>query len=407
MAQTASSFAPFLKEIVKAHEDTVYEPSPVLALMPKDENFYGESMRLPLKIGDVQGGSAGFSEAQSGASAASSTERAFSLTHNVLYSLAQLSGSVIRRSEKEAILKALDTEVESAMNTLACDLSHQVYRNGYGSRGTIAGVSGSTFQCTNADDVMHFKKGMRLVFSASEAADALRSATVRTVTNVDEETNTITLDGTLAGVSAVNGDYVFRSGDRENSATPSRLVFSGVRAWIPSTVSATTFFGVDRTVDRTRLAGSYWSAAGAPPEEVLIDGLRRLRRRGGKASHAFVPTAFFSALTKQLQARGTVPLVDVKVTPRVGFRGIDLVSAGGSVTVLDDIYCPPDMVWITNISDWSVATAGKMVRLADEDGLKISRSGTADTYETRFVSEGNFACRNPLNNLHIAITAIS
>lgn len=405
MSQTPTNFAAFLKEIVKAHEDTTYEPSPALALMSKDENFYGESMRLPLKIGDVQGGSATFAEAQSGASGSSSVERAFSLTHCELFSLAQLSGSVIRRSEKEAILKALDTEVESAMNTLACDLSHQLYRNGYGSRGAIAGVSGSTFQCANADDVMHIKKGMRLVFSESEAGHVLRSATVRTVTAVDEETNTVTLDGTMAGVSAVNGDHVFRSGDRENSATPARLVYSGVKAWIPSSVSATTFFGVDRTVDRVRLAGRYWAAAATPPEEVLIDGLRKLRRVGGKASHAFVPTAFFAALTKQLQSRGTLPLVDVKVTPRVGFRGIDLVGAGGSVTVLDDIYCPPDMVWLTNIADWSTATAGKMVRLADEDGLKVSRSGTADTFEARFVSEGNFACRNPLNNIHINITA--
>ena len=100
-----------------------------------------------------------------------------------------------------------------------------------------------------------------------------------------------------------------------------------------SAPTSTTFFGVDRTAHIQRLSGSRWAATTTPPEEILIDGLRRLTRRGGTASHAFVPPAFFSALCKQLQSRGSVPLVEVKTSnPNVGFRGVNMVGPGGDVT---------------------------------------------------------------------------
>lgn len=407
MTITATDFAPSLKEIViNTIEDATYKQFPLYGLVSKNEKFGGESMRVSVGYEDVQGGAGTFADAQTAAGASGSKLKGFSVTHADDFSLARIPGALIRKSEGNAmaISELSAYEIKRAMRTLARSHNHKMWRTGYGEIGTIASVSGSTFGMTNADDIVFIQVGMRLVFSSALKTATLRSGTALTVTAVDEDNNLVTCSATMASVSAVNGDYVFRAGDRENSATPAKIVMTGVGGWVPQTAptSGDSHFNVDRSASPTKLAGNRWVAGTTPPEVVVLQAVHRVTRRGGSISHLFVPPAFFRALVEQLHGRHQI--VEVMATEKIGFKGIEVVGTEGSVMVLQDIMIPADRIFGLNLDDWELASAGPAVRLADEDDLKLARLSSADEYEIRFVFHGNLICRNPINQITISIT---
>src|SRR5690606_15045282 len=87
---------------------------------------------------------------------------------------------------------------------------------------------------------------------------------------------------------------------------------SGLGAWIPASApSVTPFFGVDRTVDVTRLAGVRVSSAGKPLDEALVDAARRCNREGGRPDIAICGFSKYASIEKTLGAR--VRYSDVEV----------------------------------------------------------------------------------------------
>jgi hypothetical protein len=415
MSLDTTAFAPQLLEIVnKSIEQSVYEKFPFLALLSKKKDFGGESWRIPVGYEDSQGGAAGFSDAQTGAIASSPLSKAFNVTHVTDYQVARISGSVIRRSEGKgsAIVEAAKYAIDSATRSLSRSIEHKLFRDGSGAIGKIASVSGSTFKMANADDITFIQVGMRLHFAddaTSTLANDLRSDTALTVTAVDEDANLVTCSATMASVSAVNDDYVFRAGDRQSTTSASRICIAGFQAWIPPSTarpasSGDSFFGVDRYAHPTRLAGQYWSAGATPPEEVLIEMSHRVTRRGGSLTHVMANPSFYRALIKQMQSRGQVPLVNVEVKPNVGFRGVHVVSSESDLVVMPNVFCPADTLCGVDIDTWKLGTAGETIRLCDEDDLKMQRVSDSDTYEIRFVSEGNLGCLDPSKNINVTIT---
>jgi hypothetical protein len=409
MTITATDFAPSLKEIVvNSIEDATYKTFPFYATVSKDEKFTGESKRVSVGYEDVNGGGGTFSAAQTAAAASGSKLKAFSVTHANDFSLARIPGDLIRRSEGNAgaIAEVSAYEIKRAMRNMARSHNHKMWRTGYGEIGQINNVSGATFKMVNADEIVGLMVGMRLHFSSALSSAVLRSATALIVTALDEDNNLVTCNANLSTVSAVNNDYVFRAGDREDSATPAKLVLTGAGGWIPTTAPTVgggdSHFGVDRSSAPNKLAGSRWVANTTPPEVVVLQAVHRVTRRGGSISHLYVPTGFFRALVEQLHGRHQI--VEIMATEKIGFKGIEVVGTEGSVIVMQDIFLPPDKIYGLNLDDWELASAGPAVRLADEDDLKLSRLSDADTYEIRFVFHGNLICRNPLNQIVVTIT---
>ena len=96
---------------------------------------------------------------------------------------------------------------------------------------------------------------MQLVFAANTASALRASGASITITGVDRDLGVLTFASTAAITGLTNADSIFANGDY--TAANDKLKCSGLLDWIPSTTpSATTFFGVDRSTDPTRLAGS-------------------------------------------------------------------------------------------------------------------------------------------------------
>ena len=407
MALDMTSFEAALKEkyTADAVENLVYMDNPFLALVPKLEDFGGELWKVPLIYGDPQNASATFSQAASTDTDAGL--KAFLLTRVKHYSLAKIDNETILASKgnANAFMEAATVQIDGAINTLSRRLAVALYRDGFGSIGNIdSTVTGTTLTLSNSNDITNFEAGMVLVFAASSGADALRdSGDSVTVTAVNRSAGSMTVTPNLSGISGLTaGDFIFIKGNRQDSATPTRLMISGLEAWDPASApSSSSFFGVDRTTDVTRLGGLRYDASGVPVEEALIEAASRVAREGGKIDHFFMNYSKFAELQKALGSK--VQYVDLKVNPEVGFRGILVNGPRGPIKVIPDQNCPSNRIFGVQLNTWKLGSIGKAVRVINTDGLTMLRVTDADQVQVRYGSYSNLACKAPGWNINVQV----
>lgn len=190
-------------------------------------------------------------------------------------------------SDATQLLDAVKLQTDSAANEIGREISKMLHGSASGSRGTIATISiGANTTFTMVDASLIYE-GMIIVLATTETG-AIRSGgttNVATVSKVDLATNTVTFTGqnftTLFGTAAI-GDHVFREGDAQNNASAGN-VFFGLKDWNPTgTVSATAFCGVDRTLNRTKLAGTYYDGSQDTWKSVFIKAEARGEKETGR-----------------------------------------------------------------------------------------------------------------------------
>ena len=269
MALDLTSFASALKVHYTSDriENMVYQDNPLLAMLPKYEQFGGKNLPIPIIHGNPQVRSAVFATAQ--ANKTSSQLKDFVLTRKQDYSLASISNEVLEASKgnQNAFMEAATTEIDGAIHSATRSLAIALYGTGSGSIGQVSNSSFSTavLQLTEPADVTNFEVGQKLQTSATNGGGSVRTGTLEVV-GVDRDLGTVTMSGNLsAGISAIaQNDYIFVQGDYDAKV-------KGLRAWLPdSAPSNTPFFSVDRTADVTRLGGIRFDGSAMPIEEALI-----------------------------------------------------------------------------------------------------------------------------------------
>ena len=141
MSLDLTSFDAALKQHYTADrvENMVYMDNPLLALMPKYENFGGRNLPIPLIYGNPQGRSATFSTAQTRGAATNSKIDDFVLTRVKDYSIATIDNETLEASKgnENAFMEAATTEIDGAINTLSRSIAVKMYRDGWGDVGVI------------------------------------------------------------------------------------------------------------------------------------------------------------------------------------------------------------------------------------------------------------------------------
>lgn len=385
-------------------QDMVYKDNPLMALLPKMEDFGGRNLPIPLIYGNPQGRSATFSNAQTRGAATNSLIEAFTLTRVKDYSIATIDNETLEASKGDAnaFMEAATTEIDGCINSLTRSLAVAQYRDGTGWIGQVNAEPGeaatTVITLKNINDVTNFEVGMQLVFWSATSGGTQRNfdgtTTAGNISAINRSTGVITIAVayTASGTIAAN-DYMFVNGDRG-------LKLSGLEAWIPASApSATLFFGVDRTVDVTRLAGQRYDATNVPLEEALIEGASRVAREGGKIDHFFMDYSKFAALEKSLGSK--VQYIDLKVTAEIGFRGIVINGPRGPIKCIPDQNCPSDRCFGVQLDMWKLYSIKKAVRVIDTDGLQMLRQASSDGVEVRYGFYGNMGCRAPGYNINI------
>lgn len=380
----------------------VYKDNPYLAMLAKMENFGGKNLPIPIIYGNPMGRSATFATAQANKTASKITD--FVLTRNHDYAVASIDNETLDASkgDSNAFMEAATTEIDGAINQITRSLAIALFRSGSGSIGQCnASATSTTLQLKNANDVTNFEVNMELKFSTADGSGSLKSGAV-TVVAINRDSGALTTDA-LSGIDGSTGvaadDYIFVEGDHAAK-------LKGLLAWLPSTApSATAYFGVDRSVDVTRLGGIRYDASSLPIEEGLIGAIHRVAREGGRPDVIFMDYSSWDALCKSLGSK--VQFIDHVVEAgqaKLNFRGIMIHGPRGPVKVIPDQNCPSDRAFVLQMDTWKLYSLGKAPRIQDSDGLKMLREAASDAVEVRVVYYAQLGCRAPGWNANVKLS---
>lgn len=370
-------------------KNMVYKDQPLLAMIPKDEGFRGKNKVIPVKYTNIAGRSADFSLAQ--ANKAASKGKAFTLTRVKDYGLASVDNETIEASQGDAnaFMEGVEEEMNSAIDAIKRSLGQALYGDGSGEIGSISSIAANVITLVSADDVTNFEEGMNLVFASSTAAALRDNGTSAAVTAVDRDAGTVTIGSTPTGTVA--NDEIFMEGDYK--AASDRLKVSGLKAWIPdSAPGSTAFFGVDRSVDTTRLGGVRVDGAGLPLTEALTKAATRISREGGRPSHAFMSFDRYEELINLLGSK--VQYTDFEVGT-IGFAGIKLHSPKGMVKVFPDLNAPANHCYMVQLDTLKLYSLGPAPHILNYNGTRYYHEATADGIEVRVGFYGNVATCAP------------
>jgi Family of unknown function (DUF5309) len=410
-------------------KDLVFAGNPALALLPKDESadgMGGKSFPVPLIYGNAQGRSATFTNAQNNQTAPSLGE--FFVTTISNYQLVTIDNRFMEatRSNVAAFMDGATMNVNGGINNITNDLAHDLFNDGSGSRGTYGlgngSISAGVITLDGAAQSVQFDVGMTLVSYSVSGTTATQStgAALGYVIAVDYDLGTVTVSASQGGSAgnpsswstsfpylAVQGDVNFASGGLGSSLM---LKLAGFGAWIPATAPGSTdsFFGQNRSVSPTRLAGNRFNGANETIEEALIDAAAvtaQNRSTAGYPDYCFMNFTSYAALIKTLGSR--VQYVDVKHDEiDISFEGIQLITSYGKVTVLPDRNCPAQTAYLICMKTWKLRTLGRAPKIliyGSYDSNQGLRVGTADAVEIRIGYYGNLTCNGPVANCVVSL----
>lgn len=412
MSVTTTSIAYALKRLYPQRriENLVYQDNPLYAMVPKEGGFEGAVVALAVRYGDTMGRSADFSTAQTRGQADNNKGVQFLLTRVKDYQLYTLETEAILagKSDRGALVTTLDTEVGAALNNIGRSQSIQLYRDGareIGQLGSISGAGPFTWTLANVNDITNFEVGQFIVISTgSTKTAALRnSGGGVAITAVDRDAGTFTT--ATNPDSAVANDWIFMKGDRiagSIAVTSTWLGLSGLEAWNPATApsASESFFGVDRSVDASRLAGLRIDISSYNPEEGLVIALNKLAREGGSPSNLFLNYA--DSRNVQLALGSKAETVYQQVGD-IGFSSIRIRGPKGDVTITPDQNAPSGVGRLLTLSTWKYRYLGDMVNLLDMDGSRLLRESSADRFEGRMAFYGNLSCTAPGKNARLVM----
>jgi hypothetical protein len=378
----------------------VYDNNPFLAMCPKSQ-FKGAAEAITVRYADNVGGrSAAFATAQAQISPHKGEQ--FLLTTVKDYQLYALEFEAILagRDNAATLLSTLDTEVSAAIHNASRSLAIAMYGSGTGRIGVIAaaGITGDVITLATTQDITNFEVGQVIVADQGTDGGALRdSGDSMTVTAVDRTLGKITVSAVanITGLAAADGLYM--KGDAKNNSTAVRL--SGLEAWNPeSAPGATSFFGVDRSVDTDRLGGVRIDISALNPEEGVITAMHEMARRGAKPSHLFLN--YSDSKNVQL-ALGSKVDTEYATVGDVGFSRIRILGPTGDLMIQPDVNCPSGVGRLLQLDTWKLYHRGELLNLQDLDGAKQSRIYNEDAYEGRISFYGQMGCLAPGYNARV------
>lgn len=394
-----TSFAAALKTIYspKRIENLTYKSNPLLAMLPKNEKFTGDSIKQPLVYGNVKGRSKDFTTAQS--NKAASNYAAFTVTRVKDYALASIDNETLEASadNKGAFMRAAQAEIDSAFRALGRSLASALYRSGTGSVGVVAvgGLSTTALTLASLGDVTNFEIGQKVQASATDGSALIDSGAAATIVAINRDTGVLTASAnwtTTFPTPIAAGYFLYIQGDAQDAGT-TRSKVSGLQAWIPTSApGATAFFGVDRSVDTTRLGGVRYDGSSLTIEEALVNGVSRVATEGGKTDYIFMNPLDVRNLVNAL---GTKVMYTSHKVGDIGFEGIKVACDTGPVTVMSDLNCPQGYAYLLQMDTWELASLGKAGKLLDSDGNRMLRESAADAVEVRCGYYANLICNAP------------
>lgn len=350
----------------------------------------------PIQYADPGGGSSDFTTANAYTDNESQFA-AFQVTRKKHYRITKVDNETIEATAAgniDAFEPAFD-EFDKSMRAEGNYLNFRFFRGKGGSIGQMTNSSYATAVLTLSDAAgcWGVRRNDVLSLSTADGTGSLKSGSLK-VLSVQRRAGTITMTGNIsAGVAtAAQNDYVFLAGDYG-------LASSGMIDWAPdSAPAATSFYGVDRTVD-DMLGGLRIDATdGRPVSEALIDAVSASDEYGADPDVCFANPRALATLTKQLEGKWVIMKGQGYggMEADIGYRGWQVTIEGHEVTIFSERCCQVARLWVTQLDTWTLFSAGMAPNfITKRAGSIIKISETADAYEARVGEYYNFSNKAP------------
>ena len=405
-------------------KNLVYKNNPFLAAIPKYEAFGGRNLPIPVQFGVPEGRSANFSNALGLQTAGNYTE--FVLTRVRNYGIASIGNEVLEASvgDANAFMQAASSEIDGILRAVTQDLAGSMYGSGFGNRGTVGAftpIAGTEFTITLAEpaDVVRFEVGMALTSNAPGGGVGVVNG-LGAIVAINRDTGVLTIDQAAPGfafptppgigILPAVGDWIFQWGDDENGGGAGinpRSKISGLGAWLPDVAPVggpgTAFFGVQREIDPTRLAGVRYNGSGMTIEEALISASALLFREGGRPDICFVNPVTYADLIKSLGSKVVYDLMRSSDVADVFFEAVRVHTPSGAVSVVADPNCPVSRAYLMQMDTWKLYSLGMAPKILMTDGMRILRNADSDSVQVRTGFYAQMGCSAPGWNCNITL----
>lgn len=391
MALTVTKITALLKEQWPDGLDTdlLYQNRALLGSIMREKDFVGEHYNIPIQYALGSARSNSFTAAQ--ANTKDNEYKQFNVTNVTDYGYGTISGQVVRKATKSPegahqFASGMKEAMKSAIEQMSQTCSQRAYRSQSGAICQVSASttpSGTTVTLDYPSSVRYFQVGDELVFSVSDGGSLTDSGNSLTVVGLDRDTGTLTTDA-VSGVSGLAaGEYIYIEGSAQNGGTA--VAAAGLGSWCPSSApSATTFFGVDRTVNHALLSGRRISSTGESIETIFTK------------AHMIAVEAGFSPEAIYIHPQDAGRIQNTKegtklITEKAGLTlGFPTLEANGRRFVLD-ADCPEGTAFMLDAGGGAFKwlTNGD-VEIDEVDGAPISRVSNADSYEFRLALDHNF-----------------
>lgn len=401
-------------------EDMLQRDHTFLSMVSKDTDAYGEYMVIPVVYGGPSGRSADIASLLAATGPIGPT-RSAKFTPSIVedYGATWINELTMKKAmnDRGAFVNARKFEIDNVITQLGESLSHALFRAGDGTIGqgnSSWTITGTVITLSRKADTKFFGLGMHLDFIAnssgapSGAARALAATYRVAVTAIDEDAGTVTcaLDSNGATVtnistyytSLANSDWIAPVGDYNSAfATTGAEKIKGLAAWIPlAAPTSTAFWGVDRTVHPTRLAGHRLDDSTAPAEDSIMTLAEVMRERGARPDTVILSPRQFTKVSKRLNAK--VEYQDAGGKANYGFSSFGVATSAGIMKVVTDSDCPEDRGYILRMDTWKLKHLGGLPEIVSTDGLTMLRRPGLDQVEVRARYYAQLVCTAPGHN---------
>jgi hypothetical protein len=408
---TVSTYANALKRLYTAKliELGLFKNNPTFARTKKIGDFEGSTMDHTVNLSYGQG--VGVTVAAAVDARSPDNYERFVIPRKLVFGVGSISGELIRATKTNrgtVAVNALQRSRDNNLRSVKRWFQHAIWSNGVGALGQSSNPvpAANQIQLLDPNKIVWFEIGMKVAFSIDDTGVAGVKPQVSDliVTKVDRDNGIVTFNqAVLAAVPTfLATDFVYRKGTYN-------LIWLGVESWVPKTdaLAATTFLGVDRSQDVTRLAGlRFENAVGATIYECITKGLARCYREGIEPSYCPLHPDDWQALA--VAAQGQVQYTRPSGTAQdlaLGFgESIKIYGSGLMVECAADPGVTKGDAWLLSPDSWEFHYAGgSMPELLQDDGVIILREPNEDLYSWRVGAYGNLVCTDPQQNMYVKL----
>lgn len=382
----------------------VYDENPSFASIKHDETWDGGSEQIAVQTETPIGGGTTIAQAQANMGPGNYSN--FLVSRIEDFGVARIKGQALRAVVKGpgAMLSLWSRELTGILLHVTRSAAINMWRTGTGSRGTISTgstVGSATITLATIQDVSNFYINMQVQASATDGGTLDSAGATAKITKINRITGTLTVATTWSGVipAIATGHLLGRNGDMPNGSG-TNLMVTGIQGWVPPNasrpVSATTFWGLDRSPDEVRLAGLAIDGTNTPMQEALIEAIAMATVEGAKIDRVWMHPRDRANFVKELGAKVLYTRTGVSAGDmgEVGFKAIEMNLEEAEVKIMADINVPRFQCFVTQWDTWTFGSCGPAPGLLEIGGQEVVVPND-DSLEARTGYYGNLWNNGP------------